>query len=72
VGGYDKLFWVFVVLLVLLLFAETYFLPRWIVGLPQALVIIIFLASVLAFALASGFLEWKFTEVEETPPEELD
>ncbi len=72
VREYRKLFWVFVVILVVLLFAETYFLPRWIAGLPHAFVVVIFLASVLVFALASGFLEWKFTDLEETPPEERD
>jgi uncharacterized protein (DUF983 family) len=71
VRTYHKLFWVFVILLVVLLFVETYFLQKFIPDLSQSLVVLIFLASVLAIGMTSGYIEWKFTELEETPREEL-
>jgi uncharacterized protein (DUF983 family) len=71
VRTHHKLFWVFVILLVALLFVETHFFRKLIPELSQPLVIIIFLASVLAIGLASGYVEWKFTELEENPGEEL-
>jgi hypothetical protein len=54
-----------------LLLVETHFFRRLIPDLSQPLVIIIFLASVLVIGLASGYLEWKFSELEETPGEDL-
>jgi predicted Abi (CAAX) family protease len=56
---------------VVLLFVETYFLRKFIPDLPQSLVVLIFLASVFAIGMTSGYLEWKFTELEEIPREEL-
>ncbi len=70
VRTFGRLFWVYITLLVLFLLVETYFFRKLIPQLEQEVIAVIFLVSVLAIAILSGFLEWKYAELEETPPQD--
>jgi len=69
VRAYRRLFWVFIVLLIALLCGETYLLRSLIPSLQQSMVVLILISSVLVVEIASGYLEWRFTELEEVPPD---
>ncbi len=70
VRAHQPLFWVSISLLVLLLLAETYFLRSLIPALPQSQVILVVVFSILVVGIVSGYVEWRFTELEEVPPED--